>query len=285
MGANPRRSSWDGVPLRQPLADTSTTGEEIASLWGALMKDIIYPDLPLEWFTDESRPPAENRGPHLLIVDGFYDDPDAVRALALGKPFVQYSPPLVEQVGEGMAMSPEFQDTTSIWRASALFTYRGNSVRHPVNGFRYNGPEVRERLTGIVREEIDDENWALGGDGWNGAFHLRSGGKDAVSIHHHYREGDVFPRGWSGLVYLSPDAPEDAGTSIWRHKATGKCIAAKGAVFDRNISAFERVHDVACRYNRLVLFRENVLHRAEHGFGDGDEARLTQTFFFRAGQG
>jgi len=31
-----------------------------------------------------------------------------------------------------------------------------------------------------------------------------------------------------------------------------------------------------------VLFRENVLHRAEHGFGHGKKARLTQTFFFQA---
>jgi len=35
------------------------------------------------------------------------------------------------------------------------------------------------------------------------------------------------------------------------------------------------------RFNRLVLFRENVLHRAEDGFGQtAQNARLTQTFFF-----
>jgi hypothetical protein len=28
------------------------------------------------------------------------------------------------------------------------------------------------------------------------------------------------------------------------------------------------------------LFRENVWHRLEHGFGHGQDARLTQTFFF-----
>jgi hypothetical protein len=36
-------------------------------------------------------------------------------------------------------------------------------------------------------------------------------------------------------------------------------------------------------FNRLVLFRENILHRAEPGFGDSPATgRLTQTFFFRS---
>jgi len=30
----------------------------------------------------------------------------------------------------------------------------------------------------------------------------------------------------------------------------------------------------------LLLFRENVWHRVEHGFGRGDQARLSQTLFF-----
>lgn len=248
-----------------------------------VMTRAIYPDLPEDWFADETRPVAENAGPHLLIVDGFYPDPDAVRTLALGQEFVQYSPPLAEQVGEEQAGSPEFADTTSRWLATALYTYRGEKVAHPVSGFRHHGPEVQARLADVTGAEIEPDSWALGGDGWNGAFHLRTEGKSAVSIHHHYRDGDVAPKGWSGLVYLSPDAPSDAGTSIWRHKGTGKCIAPKGAVYERDESAFEKVYTVECRFNRLVLFRENVLHRAEHGFGEYKSARLTQTFFFRTG--
>ena len=45
-------------------------------------------------------------------------------------------------------------------------------------------------------------------------------------------------------------------------------------------SEFELAYLAENRFNRAVLFRENVWHRLEHGFGEGTEARLTQTLFF-----
>lgn len=100
----------------------------------------------------------------------------------------------------------------------------------------------------------------------------------------HYRSGDVFPRGWSGVVYLSPDPQPWSGTSIWRHKDTNTCIASQGIRYYRGpetLDHFDLAFLVENRYNRLLLFRENILHRVETGFGTGDDARLTQTFFFQ----
>jgi hypothetical protein len=101
-----------------------------------------------------------------------------------------------------------------------------------------------------------------------------------AAIRHHYRPGDVYPRDWSGVVYLSPDPPPWSGTSIWRHKDTGTCIASPGVRYYRDPDTLDHF-ELENRYNRLALFRENILHRVETGFGMGHTTRLTQTIFFQ----
>lgn len=213
------------------------------------------------------------------MLDDFYPDPDAVRADALSRRFVRYGPPDPAILGEEAAAAA--RGSARPWFATAFLAYHGRPCENPFVGYRANPPELRDRLAGIVGEAVRAETWELGGDGWNGAFHLIEDGPDrgAGMVHHHYKPGDIATRGWSGLVYLSPDAPPEAGTSIWRERASGRCVAGFGARFDVG-DGFERVLRVENRYNRLVLFRENVLHRVEQSFGLGLDARLTQTFFF-----
>lgn len=231
------------------------------------------------WFADPARDQAANRGPHLIVLDDFYPDPDAVRARALAQRFVQYQPPDPAIFGPGAEAAS--RGRTRPWFATAFLAYHGNPCANPFMGYRENPPELRERLAAITGDKVRAETWDLGGDGWNGAFHLIEDGPDrgAGLVHHHFKPGDLATRGWSGLVYLSPDAPPEAGTGIWRERASGRCIAGFGARFDEE-AGFDRVLAVENRYNRLVLFRENVLHRVEQGFGKGRDARLTQTFFF-----
>jgi hypothetical protein len=238
----------------------------------------------VELFADPER--AQEQGPHVVVIDGFYDDPDAVRKVALECRFVQYHPPDVAQVGASIAR--QYTGIPGQWVSSALLAYVGRPVAHPWQGFRHNPPELRGRLSRLLGEDIDAETWDTLGDGWNGAFHLISadwsGPRDG-SVHHHFKAGDVCPRGWSGVVYLSPDAPPWSGTSVWRHRATGRCVAPYGALFERDSNVrdnFDLALLVENRYNRLVLLRESVLHRAETGFGAGRAARLTQTLFFKS---
>jgi hypothetical protein len=70
--------------------------------------------------------------------------------------------------------------------------------------------------------------------------------------------------------------PPWSGTSIWRHKDTGKCIASPGIRYYRSdvLDHFQLALLVENHYNFLVLFQENVLHRVETGFGTGKGARL-----------
>lgn len=241
----------------------------------------------LELFTDPDRSESDNRGPFLVVMDDFYPDPQAIRNIALAQTFFQYSPPLEEQVGPEVAQeyATKYADTRPAWLSSSLLRYLGRDVLNPQPGYRYAPPALRESIAALLGENATPETWDVMGDWWNGAFHLmyESWGEGRGSIHHHYKYGDVAPRGWSGLVYLTPNAPPEVGTTIWREKATGKCIASEGAKFDQDASKFDLALLVENRFNRLVLFRENVLHRAEHGFGTtNDTSRLTQTFFFHS---
>lgn len=235
----------------------------------------------IEWFNDPGR--SAESGPFVIVVDDFYDDPDEIRQIALSTPFFQYHPPTTDQVG---AKASRFVDLEPSWFSTALVRYMGEDVHHPKMGLRYNPPELRRRFEDVLNESVALDTWESMGDWWNGAFHQLNAHwrGNGAAIHHHYRPGDVFPRGWSGVVYLSPNPPPWSGTSIWRHTETGKCIASPGIRYyqDTNVrDHFELALLAENRYNRLLLFRENVLHRAETGFGTGHNARLTQTFFFQ----
>jgi hypothetical protein len=96
---------------------------------------------------------------------------------------------------------------------------------------------------------------------------------------------DVVGLYWSGVVYLSPNPPPWAGTSIWCHTDTGTCITSPGVRYYQGTDVrdhFDLALLIENRYNRLLLFRENILHQVETGFGtDPNTARLTQTLFFQ----
>jgi hypothetical protein len=232
-----------------------------------------------EWFRDPARSRDDNTSPFLHVVDDFYSDPAEMRAAALALPFVQYAPPLAEDVGEAEAAA--YPRKFGRWLTSTYLVWHGQRIRNAFPGTRIHPAWLREKIANLLGEKIELDSWEWGGDGWNGAFHLIEGAWPNSAIHHHYKPGDVDARGWSGVIYLSPDAPPSAGTSIWRDRTTGKCVAPLGGTFRHDTDSFEQVLLVENRFNRLVLFRENVLHRGEHGFGKGETARLTQSFFFR----
>jgi hypothetical protein len=238
-----------------------------------------------EAFVDPERMRADNVGPHVVVVDDFYEDPQSVRAEALQRwdegGYFSYDPPDPAIVGYQAALVAS-RDHGS-WVATAFVTFLGAPVLHPQAGWRYNPGWLRQRLEDALGESIDQETWETDGDHWNGACHLIDAGwvNGSGRIHHHFKRGDLDSRGWSGLVYLSPDLPANSGTSLWRNRETGRCVSGFGPSFSSRLDQHDLAHLVVPAFNRLVLFRENVLHRPEAGTGSGRDARLTQTFFFR----
>lgn len=86
---------------------------------------------------------------------------------------------------------------------------------------------------------------------------------------------------WSGVCYLSPNPPLNSGTGFYKHKETEQRYYIdsyhNGFAYDE----WEQTDYVGNVYNRLVLFRGHIFHKAEKYFGNSVETgRLFQTFFF-----
>ena len=98
---------------------------------------------------------------------------------------------------------------------------------------------------------------------------------------------------YAGVIYLTPDAPLDSGTSFWKSKNSGlleyrdKDHKLGNLTFGsknehaKDPNQWELVDQVANVYNRLVLWSGKKIHSATNYFGDNPEnARLFQVFFF-----
>jgi hypothetical protein len=132
----------------------------------------------------------------------------------------------------------------------------------------------------------------------NGCFQI-TGYNDPLVWH-----SDV--QSYAAAVYLTPDAPIDAGTSFWRDKKHGSRrppnhpleydrfaddaarSTAQGEIYnDYNIvnpDNWELVDRVGSVYNRLVIWDAQLIHSASSYAGleseVADKARLVQLFFF-----
>lgn len=92
---------------------------------------------------------------------------------------------------------------------------------------------------------------------------------------------------YAGVLFLTPDAPPNTGSSFYRSKHTRKMKVddtESSLVFRRGFldsTEFEMVDTVGNVYNRVVLFDAKMIHSASEYFGTTKEnGRLFQLFFF-----
>jgi hypothetical protein len=92
---------------------------------------------------------------------------------------------------------------------------------------------------------------------------------------------------WAGMVYLTPNAPHESGTSMYAHRETkvrhasdpGIDAAFAGGFYDK--TKFEMVDSVGNVFNRLVIFNGKCIHSASQYFGQTlEDSRLFHMFFF-----
>jgi tetratricopeptide (TPR) repeat protein len=114
--------------------------------------------------------------------------------------------------------------------------------------------------------------------GYNGAYQLTLASQKSW-IHRDCTD-------YAGVLYLTPHAPLDGGTTFYRHRQLGVELqnATNQAILDKdssNLSKWDVVDRVGNRYNRLVLFNGRRSHMSGVYFGDSPSTgRLFQTFFF-----
>ena len=138
-------------------------------------------------------------------------------------------------------------------------------------------PGLKEEFEYIMNRRI--EKWEE--HGMNGRFQTCKEGEPLV---YH-----CDPQRWAGMLYLTPNAPYQSGTSTHALKGTdvrhlshpdiAKCFRSGSQNLDRTI--FEPVDTFGNVYNRLVIFNAGYLHSATDYFGyNEDNCRLWQMFFF-----
>lgn len=173
------------------------------------------------------------------------------------------------------AMKQEFQHNPG--------DHKGQRTRET---FRF--PGVKERFEQLLGVRITD--WEK--QGYNGVFQFCVGGDPIV----YHQDGQK----WAAVVYLTPDAPPSAGTTLYRSKATGlrtvsaesakargiALSAAQSRTFDNKLldrTAWDVVDVIGNVYNRCALWNAQLIHAASEYFGTTMmTGRLFQMFFFNA---
>jgi hypothetical protein len=103
----------------------------------------------------------------------------------------------------------------------------------------------------------------------------------------------------TGILYLSPNANLNGGTSIYRDKSNiiqpnrdngefkvdsylNKITMQEAKKYmEEHNAQFEETIRVSNVYNRLICFDSQLKHGAQDFFGEGDESRLTLVFFVK----
>lgn len=183
----------------------------------------------------------------LFVVDNFYENPDLVRKYALQQEF-----------------------------NGDLRFYKGKRTIS-----RHSTPQIKQRFEEIMGEKItrwDTPSKEFGGS-MNGVFQYCTP-EDLLVYHYDSQK-------WAAMIFLTPDAPPQTGTSFYRHKETGIKVAEDqdadraftGGFYDS--TKFELIDTVGNIYNRCVIFDARSIHAATEYFGQTKEdSRLFQIFFF-----
>ena len=140
-------------------------------------------------------------------------------------------------------------------------------------------PSLRETLQNIVRSHGGAINYWP--DGYNGAYQFTTS-RDRSWIH-----SDTGTM-WAAVCYLTPNAPFESGTGLYRHKETGLYSPIEDEKImkiinedSQDMTKWEELDVVGNVYNRLVMYRGNRFHCSRNYFGqDKYTGRLFQTFFF-----
>jgi hypothetical protein len=220
----------------------------------------------------------------IIIVENFYKEPFKIREYALN-----------EIKNNSYEVYPQCAPR---WRTSSFKEYTDCQFKASL--------DLIKKLEFICNEEIDLDNWnatypcdrngnptishneLLNGcengkfsSKWNCSFHFKFPGKQELGdgIHTHSSNDDwsnVGDDGWSGLIYLNPNAPINTGLNLWQNKFGNnyRWMTDKSEwILEDSIGAI---------FNRLILIRGKKPHSGIDGFDTNiDSGRLFQTFFFR----
>jgi hypothetical protein len=192
--------------------------------------------------------------PNVIVIDNFYKNVDEIREYALSQTY----------------QSPENHGAVG---------YRCESGKKIMDGTK----EMFEKLMGgTIPNGSQHGEW---GYSTNGCFQWCNA---RVPIVYHCDS-----QKYAGIIYLTPNAPPNCGTSFFRHKnykIRNSSIFSKSDWYKSDLNhkephldktQWEIVDSVGNVYNRLVIFDAQYIHAVTEYFGeDINNSRLFQLFFF-----
>jgi len=194
------------------------------------------------------------------VIHEFYDDPDAIRQFALAQKYTYCH--------EMKSISYVFPGS----RTKDLFE---------LNPTLYE--RVCKKLVSVFHiPEHDVMRWAI-----STSFQIV--GEEYGSGLIHQDQNTIF----AGVLYLTPDAPLDSGTSLFRKNKNYNDAEYKQGIADNDQRFkdkqpinfdYHRMFDEVVRvnnvYNTLILFEGDIHHCANKFFGTtNSNSRLAQVFF------
>lgn len=160
-------------------------------------------------------------------------------------------------------------DTIRNFALKQTYHIRGNypGVRATWDNTAYDN-ELNVKLSEIIGCNITHQ-------GASKQFQICTEYEDNNWIHHDTKN-------LAGVLYLTPNAPLEYGTSIFRHKQTNIMYGLDQTDENiRNEDEWEEIINISNVYNRLILYNGMLYHRSNNfGFGNSlENSRLTQVFF------
>lgn len=139
-------------------------------------------------------------------------------------------------------------------------------------------PGIKETFEEILNMKIT--KWEE--HGMNGRFQLNTAGEPLV----YHCDNQRF----AGMIYLTPNAPCECGTSTFRHRETQIHHSSHPDImkaFNQKTfldkTPYETVDKFGNIFNRLVIFDAGCIHGASEYFGsDFQDGRMWHMFFFDA---
>jgi len=147
----------------------------------------------------------------------------------------------------------------------------------------YANQHLKHMIEGYIQHfagKIID--WPEGDDTYNGAYQYTTS-RNRTWVHN-----DGW-NNWAGVLYLTPNAPVNSGTGIFRYKDGTRTVDEAEARGNKTLidehsqdyTKWELVDRVGNIFNRLVLFNSKQYHASLDYFGTNKEnGRLFQVFFF-----
>ena len=193
----------------------------------------------------------------IVYIDNFYKNPDKVRNLALRTPGTKNPRILGGVPGERVDIQFNLEHIWPIWI------------------------EIAENVYGLKQEERKAFEMSC----MNTSFSVNVTQSNHRRRLPHIDLPDVKDRGWAGLVYLNKPKECKGGTGFYTYKGQQVNPLQSGVwredFVDDSIGPWDLIHLAEMKYNRMIMYPDNILHGAydKPGYFEDDIYRLVQTFF------